>query len=68
MSSGTFSGGTVINAGLVSSRSAVEFHPQRALDLALGSNAAGESDIVILTIQCSDAEKATGLLGWREVL
>lgn len=68
MSSGTFSGGTVINAGLVSSRGAIEFHPQRALDLALGSNAAGESDIVILTIQCSDAEKATGLLGWREVL
>ena len=68
MSSGTFSGGTVINAGLVSSRSAIELHPQRVLDLALGSNAAGESDIVILTIQCSDAEKATGLLGWREVL
>lgn len=68
MSSGTFSGGTVINAGLVSSRSAIEFHPQRALDLSLGTNAAGESDIVILTIQCSSAENATGLLGWREVL
>ena len=68
MSSGTFSGGTVINAGLVSSRSAIEFHPQRALDLSLGTNAAGESDIVILTIQCSSHENATGLLGWREVL
>ena len=68
MSSGTFSGGAVINAGLVSSRSAIEFHPQRALDLSLGTNAAGESDIVILTIQCSSAENATGLLGWREVL
>ena len=68
MSSGTFSGGAVINAGLVSSRSAIEFHPQRALDLSLGTNAAGESDIVILTIQCSSAESATGLLGWREVL
>ena len=68
MSSGTFSGGTVINAGLVSSRSAIEFHPQRALDLSLGTNAAGESDIVILTIKCSSAENATGLLGWREVL
>ena len=68
MSSGTFSGGTVINAGLVSSRSAIEFHPQRALDLSLGTNAAGESDIIILTIQCSSAENATGLLGWREVL
>jgi hypothetical protein len=35
MSSGTFSGGTVINAGLASARSAIEFHPQRALDLWL---------------------------------
>ena len=68
MSSGTFSGGTVINAGLASARSAIEFHPQRALDLSLGANASGESDIVILTIQCSSAESATGLLGWREVL
>jgi hypothetical protein len=68
MSSGTFSGGTVINAGLVSARGAIEFHPQRALDLALGTNAAGESDIVILTIQCSSAENATGLIGWREVV
>ena len=68
MSSGTFSGGTVINAGLVASRGSVEFNPQRALELALGTNAAGESDIVILTIQCSSSEDATGLLGWREVL
>lgn len=68
MSSGTFSGGTVINTGLVSSRSAIEFHPQRSLDLTLGTNAAGESDIVILTVQCSSSEDATGLLGWREVL
>lgn len=68
MSSGTFSGGTVINAGLVSAQGAIEFHPQRALDLALGTNAAGESDIVILTIQCSSAENATGLIGWREVV
>jgi hypothetical protein len=68
MSSGTFSGGTVINAGLIAPRNAIEFHPSRALELSLGTNAAGESDIVILTIQCSSAENATGLLGWREVL
>jgi hypothetical protein len=68
MSSGTFSGGTVINAGLVGPQSSIAFHPQRALELSLGTNAAGESDIVILTIQCSAAENATGLLGWREVL
>jgi len=68
MSSGTFSGGTVINAGLVAPRNAIDFHPSKALELSLGTNAAGESDIVILTIQCSAAENATGLLGWREVL
>ena len=68
MSTGTFSGGTVINGGLIASRSSLEFNPQRSLDLALGTNASGVSDIVILTIQCSSAENATGLIGWREVL
>lgn len=68
MNSGTFSGGTVINTGLITSRSSVEFNPARSLDLALGVNASGASDVVILTIQCSSAEDATGLLGWREVL
>ena len=68
MSSGTFSGGTVINAGLVGPRASTDFSPQRSLDLALGTNASGESDIVILTIQCTSSESATGLLGWREVL
>jgi hypothetical protein len=68
MSSGTFSGGTVINGGLVAARSSVDFNSQRSLELALGADANGESDIVILTIQCSSATNATGLLGWREVL
>jgi hypothetical protein len=68
MSSGTFSGGTVVNGGLVAARSSIDFNPQRALELALGADANGESDIVILTIQCSSATEATGLLGWREVL
>jgi hypothetical protein len=68
MSSGTFSGGTVINGGLVGARSSADFSPQRALELSLGTNAAGESDVVILTIQCSAAENATGLLGWREMV
>jgi hypothetical protein len=68
MSSGTFSGGTVVNGGLVAARSNIDFNPQRALELALGADANGESDIVILTIQCSSATEATGLLGWREVL
>jgi hypothetical protein len=68
MSSGTFSGGTVIGAGLVSSRSAIEFDPESGLALSLGQDIDGNSDAVILTIECSSAEKATGLLGWREVV
>jgi hypothetical protein len=68
MSSGTFSGGTVIGAGLVASRGAVEFDPQSGLALSLGQDIDGNSDIVVLTVQCSSAEKATGLLGWREVV
>jgi hypothetical protein len=68
MSSGTFSGGTVIGAGLVSSRSAIEFDPESGLALSLGQDIDGNSDAVILTIECSSAENATGLLGWREVV
>jgi len=68
MSSGTFSGGTVIGAGLVSSRSAIEFDPESGLALFLGQDINGNSDAIILTIQCSSAENATGLLGWREVV
>jgi hypothetical protein len=68
MSSGTFSGGTVVGAGLVASRGAVEFNPESGLALSLGQDIDGNSDIVILTVQCSAAEKATGLLGWREVV
>lgn len=68
MSSGTFSGGTVIGAGLVASRSSIEFDPESGLALALGRTIAGESDIIALTIQCSSSENATGLIGWREVV
>lgn len=68
MSSGTFSGGTVIGAGLVASRSSVEFDPQSGLSLALGKTIAGASDIIALTIQCSSSENATGMIGWREVV
>jgi hypothetical protein len=68
MSSGTFSGGTVIGGGLVVSRSSIEFDPESGLSLSLGQNIAGTSDIIILTLQCSSSEDATGLIGWREVV
>ena len=68
MSNGTFSGGTIIGAGLVASRSSIEFDPESGLSLSLGQNIAGTSDIIILTLQCSSSEDATGLIGWREVV
>ena len=68
MSSGTFSGGTIIGAGLVASRSSIEFDPESGLALSLGKSITGVSDIVILTLQCSSSENATGLIGWREVV
>jgi hypothetical protein len=67
MSSGTFSGGSIIGAGLVASRSSIEFDPESGLALSLGQTIAGVSDVIILTLQCSSAENATGLIGWREV-
>jgi hypothetical protein len=68
MASGTFSGGTIVGGGLVAGRSDVEFNPESGLALSLGTNAAGESDILALTIQCSSSQEATGLIGWREVV
>lgn len=68
MASGTFSGGTVIAGGLVASRSAVELSAESGLALSLGQNINEQSDVMILTIQCSSSENATGLIGWREVV
>ena len=68
MSSGTFSGGTVVGAGLVAARSSIEFDPESGLALSLGQTITGTSDIIILTLQCSSSEKATGLIGWREIV
>lgn len=68
MASGTFSGGTVIDSGLIGARTSVEFNPSSALALSLGTNASGVSDVLALTIECSSSTETTGLLGWREVL
>ena len=68
MASGTFSGGTVVGAGLTAARTAIEFNPESGLALSLGQTVDGTSDILILTLQCSSSEKATGLLGWRELV
>lgn len=68
MASGTFSGGTVVGGGLVAARSDVGFDPASALALSLGKDANGSSDILVLTIQCSNSQEATGLIGWRELV
>lgn len=67
MASGTFSGGTIVSTGFLSGRSNTAFSPEGSLALSLGKTANGDSDILMLTIQCETAMKATGQLGWREL-
>lgn len=67
MSTGTISGGTVIETGLLSGKSNSVFSPESALALSLGKDNSGNSDVLALTIQCDTSMKATGQLGWREL-
>lgn len=65
--SSTFvSGGTVIAAGIVGSRASAGFNTLNALSMALGVNASGESDVMVLTIEADTATKGIGMLGWHE--
>lgn len=67
MASGTFSGGTIVSTGFLAGRSNTAFSPEGSLALSLGKTANGDSDILMLTIQCETAMKATGQIGWREL-
>ncbi len=67
VSSGTFSGGTIVSTGFLSGRSNTAFTPEGSLALSLGKNSDGSSDVLMLTIQCETAMKATGQIGWREL-
>lgn len=67
MASGTFSGGTIVSTGFLSGRSNTAFTPEGSLALSLGKNTDGSSDVLMLTIQCETAMKATGQIGWREL-
>jgi len=67
MKTGTFSGGTIIGTGLLSGQSNTAFAPESALALSLGKDANGNSDVLMLTVQCETAMKTTGQLGWREL-
>jgi len=64
----TASGGTVIDSGLFSSAGSVELPLGAGLSSSLGVNVDGSSEELVLTVTSSGNAKATGLLGWREIL
>ena len=64
---GTFSGGTVVNLGMVSQGAAVNLSIDVAIRLALGTNASGNSDILALTVDSAANSKAIASLGWVEI-
>jgi hypothetical protein len=66
--SGTATGGTVIDSGFVSQGSANNYAVAEAIRLALGQNASGVSDTLILTVDSSLSAKALGMIGWVEVV
>jgi hypothetical protein len=66
--SGTATGGTVIDSGFVSQGSANNYAVAEAIRLALGQNASGQSDTLILTVDSSVSAKALGMIGWVEVV
>lgn len=68
ITSATISGGTVIGAGLVGTRSSSSLPAEAALSLSLGTKADGTSDILVLTMEADTSTKGAGLIGWREVV
>jgi hypothetical protein len=66
--SGTATGGTVIDSGFVSQGSANNYAVAEAIRLALGQNASGVSDTLILTVDTDVNAKALGMIGWVEVV
>lgn len=67
--SGTIvSGGTIIDSGLFSSAGSVDVSLSAGLASSLGTNLNSTSEELFLTVTSSGNAKATGLLGWREVL
>ena len=68
VSATSISGGTVVNTGLVSQRQSVNLSIDTAIRLALGVNASGQSDTLMLTIDSESAAKVIGQIGWVEVV
>jgi hypothetical protein len=66
--SGTATGGTVIDSGFVSQGSANNYAVAEAIRLSLGQNASGVSDTLVLTVDSSVNAKTLGMIGWVEVV
>jgi hypothetical protein len=62
------SGGTIVNTGIVSQGQSLGLTIDTAIRLALGVNASGESDVLMLTVDSDVSAKAIGQIGWVEVV
>jgi hypothetical protein len=64
----SFSGGTIINTGIISQRQSSNLDIGTAVRLSLGVNASGQSDVLILTVDSDASSKALGQIGWVEIV
>jgi hypothetical protein len=62
------SGGTIVNTGIISQGQSINLNIDTAIRLALGVNASGVSDTLILTVDSAVNSKALGQLGWVEIV
>lgn len=62
------SGGTVVDSGLFSAAGSVEVNVAAGLALSLGTKPDGTSEELFLTVASSGNARATGMLGWRELM
>jgi hypothetical protein len=62
------SGGTIVNTGIVSQGQSLGLTIDTAIRLALGVNASGQSDVLMLTVDSDAAAKAIGQIGWVEIV
>jgi hypothetical protein len=67
-SASSVSGGTIVNTGIISQGQSVNLNIDTAIRLALGVNASGASDTLILTVDSEVNSKALGQLGWVEIV
>jgi len=62
------SGGTIVNTGIVSQGQSLGLTIDTAIRLALGVDASGQSDILMLTVDSDVSAKAIGQIGWVEIV